>query len=481
MSLTTEQWLKRPGLFRCVLVEAQYIEGGSTKTLYLSNHAFVSKPSDSVPNMPYKNLLNVASTLTFSQRMSVALTGATDTSTSAIECFLHPSLEPLINNADFAGQPLKVLIGAPTWPRDSFIPKFVGLSQSCDPIDDNRLRISFSDISKQLDKPVLTSLVASGTNKDVFKPRCFGQCFNIEPVLLDAVTKTYQINDGAIQAVTEVRESGFVINPANYTVNLAAGTITINKNVTGRLTLDCQGHVEAGSYLTTAEQLINHLLGLLGVAPALDSNVLPSYKLGLYIKNQRTVKDCLDDICQSVGANYYFDALSQLRLQHYNGVAAIASSYLNASHIKQASLRIKERLPAVSQLQLGYQKNWTPQAEGLAAAITENNPELAALYQNPELVVTGSNSVTNPSAAITNELSTLIAELADAQAELARRLALVKQPRTIYQCETSIKTHNQGETINVTYPKYFAPGKNAVVVGHTHRLNNPTDIVEVLA
>jgi hypothetical protein len=480
-NLTKTQWLKRPGLFRCILVEAQYIEAGITKTLYLSNHAFRSLPTDSAPNIAYKNLLNVGSVLTFSQRMSVALFGKTDTSTSAIEFFLHPTLESLINNADFAGQQLKVFIGDPTWPRDNFIEKFVGLSKSIDPIDDNRARITFSDYSATLTTPVLSSLVSSGTNKDVFAPRCFGQCFNIEPVLLDAVTKTYQINDGAIQTVTEVRESGFVIAPVNYTVNLSAGTITINKNVTGRLTLDCQGHVEAGTYLSTAEQIINYLLSLANQSNALDSNVLPTYTLGLYIKSQRNIDDCIDEICKSVGGNWYFDALSQLRLQHYNGVALTATSTVNAGQIKQASLRIKERFAAVKQLSLGYQKNFTPQKEGLAAAITENNPELAVLYQNNESVVNGTNVVSNISAAINSKLSTLIANLTDAQTELNRRLTLIKNPRTIYECETTLKTHIQGETTTVTYPKYFAAGKNAVVVGHVHRLNNPTDIIEVLA
>jgi len=480
-NLTKAQWLKRPGLFRCILVEAQYIEAGITKTLYLSNHAFRSLPSDNTPNIAYKNLLNVGSTLTFSQRMSVALFGKTDTSTGAIEFFLHPSLESLINNADFAGQTIKVFIGDPTWPRDNFIEKFIGLSKSIDPIDDNRARITFSDYSATLTTPVLTNLVSSGTNKDVFKPRCFGQCFNIEPVLLDAVTRIYQINDGAIQAVSQVRESGFIIASTNYIVNLTAGTITINKNVTGRLTLDCQGHVEAGVYLSTAEQIINYLLGLANQSNALDSNVLPTYTLGLYIKKQRNIDDCIDELCKSVGGNWYFDALSQFRVQHYTGVSVTSTSNVNSGQIKQASLRIKQRFAAVKQLTLGYQKNFTPQAEGLAAAITENSPELAALFQNKESVVNGTNNIVNSSAAINSEISTLIANLNDAQTELNRRLMLIKVPRTIYECETTLKTHTQGETTTVTYPKYFLAGKNAVVVGHIHRLNNPTDILEVLA
>jgi len=480
MSLTKIQWLKRPGLFRCILVEADYLEAGELKTLHLSNYPFRAKPTDVKANQVYHNWLNVGSTLTFSQRMSVVLFGETTTSTSAIEFFLHEKVEALITSADFSGQKIRVLIGAPKWSRDLFIEKFVGVSKNIDPVDDNRARLLFSDFSKSLTKPVLTNAITSVENNDVFKPRCFGQCFNIEPVLTNAISRTYQINDGAIESVTQVRESGFVISPVNYTVNKSVGTITINKNVTGRLTLDCQGHVENGVYLKTAEQIINHLLFIAGQSAAVDSLVLPSYTLGLYQQKQRNIDECIDEVCQSVGANWYFDALSQFRLQHYVGITPV-TDFITAGQIKNGSLRIKDRLPAISKLTLAFQKNYTPQGDGLAAVITENNPELAALYQKDNSVSSGTNTVVNSSAAEELIIPTLIANLADVQTELVRRLPLLKHPRTIYSMETTIKKHNQGSTVNVTYPRYFGGSKDAVVVGQIHRLNNPTDIMEVLA
>lgn len=480
MALTQAQWLKRPGLFRCILVEADYLEGGQLKTLHLSNYPFRAKPTDSKANQVYYNWLNVSSAFTFSQRMSVALFGETATSLSAIEFFLHAKIETLITEADFSGQQIRVFIGAPKWSRDLFIEKFVGVSKNIDPVDDSRARITFSDFSKSLTKPTLTNTITSADNNDAFKPRAFGQCFNIEPVLTDKVTRTYQINDGPIQAVTEVRESGFIINPVNYTVNTGDGTITINKNITGRLTLDCEGHVEDSVYLQTAEQIINHLLLIAGQSAAFDSGVLPSYTLGLYIRKQRNVDECIDEVCISVGGNWYFDALSQFRLQHYVGITAV-TDFITAGQIKSSSLRIKERLPAISKLTLGYQKNYTPQADGLAASITENNPELATLYQNESSVISGTNTVVNLSAAKELILSTLIANFVDVQTELARRLPLIDSPSTIYSMETTIKKHTQGSTINASYPRYFSGGKNSVVVGQVHRLNNPTDILEILA
>ncbi|WP_085299248.1 hypothetical protein [Cognaticolwellia mytili] len=482
MSLTPEQtkWLSNKSNFRCILVEVNYLLAGVIKTLYLSNHAFRSEPTDALPNKAYKNWLNASSTISFSQRMSVALFGKTQTGTSAIEFFLHPSIEHLITDADFNGQPIKVLIGDPTWPREKFITKFLCQGKIIEPVDDVRARITFVDMSESLKKGALSTVVTAGPSKGEFKSRALGQCFNVEPLLIDAITRTYQVNDGEHQAITAVRENGFVIAPSNYTLSLITGTLIINKNVTGRITVDIQGAKHNGTYITTAEQMINYLLNLLGIAPSIDSNVLPTYTLGLYIKSQRDVISCIDEICKSVGANWYFDELGRFRLQLYTGKKAPTNS-IKPGHIKAGSMRVKKRLPAVKKISLGYQRNWTEQTDGIAAAITESNPELANLYRKKESLLPGTNVVANAAAAVDITLSTLIVNAIDAQTELTRRLALSKDARTIYSFETPLKKHNQGETSTVKYSRYFANGKDAVLVGHVHKINNVADVVEVLA
>jgi len=478
--MTPEQWLKRPDQYRVILVEANYVFNNEVKTLYLSSHAFTSKPSDTIANKPYKNWLNSASTLSFAQRMSTALRGKSTTGTSAIELFLHPEIEHLVTQADFTKQTIKVFIGDPLWARDDFIEKFSGLAKSFDPVSENRAKIVFSDYNDILAEPLLNATIASGANKDAFVPRCFGQCFNVEPVLINNITNTYAINDGAIHAVTQVRESGFIINSQNYTVDTASGTITITQAVTGRLTLDCKGHVENGVHLTSAEQIINYLLSIKGLASAIDSSVLPSYILGLYVREQKNINNCIDELCQSTGGNWYFDALSQFRLQQYSGIGTPTAA-VGSGQIKSDSLTIKTRIAALKKLTLGYQKNYTPQGDSLAASITENSPELAALFKNNELLVSDNNTVANISAAIELSSSTLIVNLADAQTELARRLALRQIPKTIYTMETTIKKHALASTVTVTYPRYLSAGNNAVIVGQVHKLNNSTDTLEVLA
>ncbi len=480
MSLTPQQWLNRPGMFRCILVEADYLEGGQLKTLYLSNYAYRSSPTDNAPNRVYKNWINKSSTLTFAQRMSVVLYGYTQTSTGAIEVFLHPSIEQLITDADFEGQALRVFVGSPSWSRDDFIPKFVGQGKSFDPVDNKRARITFTDKSQSLKKGVLTSLIATGSNAGDFKPKCLGQCFNIEPKLLNEVTNTYSVNDGPIEAVTAVREGGFVISPTSYSVDINNGTVTINKNVTGRITMDVQGHKESGIYLTTAEQIINYLLSIAGQSASVDTNILPSYLLGVYVREQRDIDSIIDETCLSVGGNWTYDELSQFRLMHYNGTGTVSKT-IKRGQIEHGSLRIKTRLPAVKQLSVHYQRNWTEQTEGLATSITENNPELAALYRNQYSSTTDTQTVANPSAAASLELNTLIVTKADADTELARRLALKQNPKAIFEAKTILKTHTEGETASVHYSRYFNPARDAVLVGQVHRINEATDIIEVLA
>ncbi|WDE07295.1 hypothetical protein SG34_010600 [Thalassomonas viridans] len=476
MSLTTkqQQWHAQPGKKICLLVEANYLLAGELQTLYISNYGFRSLPSDSKPNQPYRPWLNAKALISFSQRMAEALYGQSEIGVSAIEFFLHPDIEPLINQADFAHQAIKLLIGDPTWALDEFIPWITAKSDNLSPVDNNRVRLKFTDRAQVLVTPVLTNTYTTGDSQGQFKPRCFGQCFNVEPVLINSVTNTYQFNDGQLEEVTNVRENGYPVT--TYDADLAAGTITFTTRPTGRITADVKGHVENGVYLDTAELIINYLLSLAGESVSVDSGVLPGYLLGRYVRDQLDITDLIDEIAVSVGAYWLYDAREQFRLLRYAGVG-VSTGQVTPGQIKANGLTIKNRFAAVKNYSLGYARNWTEQTEGLAAALT---PEQALAYSQKEQKVTGTNTLINPSAGVEVELSTLLVNKADAEAELNRRLALRANPRTLYQLSTTQKHIELGVTKTLTYPRYLSTGQDGIIVGHVAQLNSPFDVIEVL-
>jgi len=109
------------------------------------------------------------------------------------------------------------------------------------------------------------------------KPRCYGVKRQIEPVLVDPQRLVYQINDGSIQGVTAVRDSGDPITfgsdlsdiysaaPAAGTYNtcLAKGLIRLGSSPVGTVTCDPQGD-NGGSlgYVTSAANISRKMAGL---------------------------------------------------------------------------------------------------------------------------------------------------------------------------------------------------------------------------
>lgn len=64
------------------------------------------------------------------------------------------------------------------------------------------------------------------------KPICLGKAFNIAPVAADPVNLIYQIHDGAINSISEVRDKGVPLITTGTATAGAASTITLNSSST---------------------------------------------------------------------------------------------------------------------------------------------------------------------------------------------------------------------------------------------------------
>lgn len=428
--MTYEQWLATPGLYRCVLVELDYIDAGIPKTAYFSSAAYVTSATDSPAHTAYDPF--VIGGLDYERSLAEVFTGSTQTRTADVELVAIPATAWLAA-ANVAGQQIRVFLGDKAWPKASFKQIITGVCDSVWP-DANTLRIKFKDLAKALQQPVLTARHTTGASSGELKPLCIGRCYNISPQLIDAGNHIYMFNSVASHAVTAVRFNGDVVAPANYTLNLTDSTITFSVYPVGEITLDVDGAKIAGTWLQSATQIITYLLDRAGISA--DISGLPGYLLGIYLTDDTTISDVLDEICGSLGGYWLFDRLGQFKCRAFNGIPAVKPAAITDDQNLYASRQPRRRITPIYELTLGYARNWTP-LNSIAASIYENSPEIAKRLAADEQTITlaAPAVLATYADAQTLTVSTLIVSAADANTEAARRMALSAIPRYVYETQ----------------------------------------------
>jgi len=468
-------WIKTPGMDRCYLVEFQVRHTGQVKTIRRSTHPYRSGPTDTPAFTPYHDtILSVGS---WGRELTELFTGYSTTARTSIDLFLDEELQALLETASVGGLPVTIRCGDASWPLAQFGVVITATAEALRATSYDTVQLTLRDTSELLRRQLQSTLIASGPNAGQPVPICLGRCFNVSPVLLNDATKTYQVHDGAIQAITAVRENGVAIP---YTANLATGTFTLTNNAKGRVTSDVDGAKPAGTWLQSAAQMIAYLVGRFGLAEPAGLATLPAYQLGLYITGDKALATVLDDISASVGAAWYYSRLGQLQWLFFNGPGAPVAS-ISSDDIEDNSLWPRRRIAAAKTLKIGYRRNWTPQADGLAGSVRETTPAIAATYEKSESSFSATNAGIDDPDAVDVSVSTLIVSLADATTEATRRAAWSAVPRSIFEFSAFAAPFNLdlGQTVTIEYPQYFAVPGPAVITRLRDELLQDTCTLEV--
>jgi len=453
------EWIKTPGADRCYLVEFEVRQAGQVKTIRRATHPYRTGPLDKPAFTPYHD--TVLSVGSWGRELTELFTGYSTTARTSIDFYLDDELQALLETASVGGLPVIIRCGDVRWPLAQFGVVISATADALRATSFDTVQLTLRDTAELLRRQLQTTLINVGPNAGQPVPMCLGRCFNITPILIDAATRTYQVHDGAIHAITAVRENGVAIP---YSVNLAAGTFTLTNNAKGRVTADVDGAKPAGVWLQTAAQMIIHLLGRFGIAEPSGLATLPAYQLGVYITGDKTLASVLDDISASIGAAWYYSRLGQLQWLFFNGPTAPVAT-LTADDIDDSSLWPRRRIAPAKTIKLGYRRNWTVQADGLAGSVRETTPAIAATYETPESSITATNAGIDDLDAVDVSTSTLIVSLADATTEANRRAAWSSVPRTVFEFSAFAAPFNLdlGQTVTIEYPQYFAVGGAAVI------------------
>lgn len=448
-------WLTQPTATRCLLAELTHSAG----ILYVSNHGYVSSPSDSPAHTAYPAWLTGAPIL------SESLLG--DERAGQLELINDGSLDAELTRA-YPGWPVTLYLGDPAWPKSDFRPVLAATVQEVTAPALNRLTFTLRDRRERL-RVAITSAVLADQRPP---PIALGYPFNVEPPLTTAATLTYTVHSGAVAALTAVRDNGVAVA---FTPNVSAGTFTLSANPAGRITADVTG---PATYGHTTAGLIEWLARAAGLTSGdLDAVNLAAFAntapIGWFGTGDAHCWDAMQEIAAAAGAALTFSPAGQLQLYRLEAPKLTADATLDPDLIEAGGLSVTTLEPPDDAVNLTHSRNWTPQdADGLAGSVTPANRDR---YSRAHQTVTASNGVraTWPLAEQPTVDSFFISS-GVAQTEVNRRATLRSTARRILtvQALTPAWEWRIGQTIRVVYPRYgLDAGQNFVLMRKTLALN----------
>ncbi len=264
---------------------------------------------------------------------------------------------------------------------------------------DGALVIELADLSKALDKPVVTARFAGtggaeggGEAKGRVKRRSWGRVFNIEGRILDKANNVFEFGDPAFpwQQWDVLRDKGRAAAPAPAVLawqGSVAATLTALKasapaqgsgvvapsiacakwwtQPAGPLTADVRGEIGTG-YVETAPEIaarISTVAGGPGFANAGTMAALRAGAAGLHIGDENeTAAEALDRLLGGVSLLWVLEATGSIRLREWTFGAPVET-------VIARSVSRRRSFPPVETRRLGYQRAHRIHSDGEIAAV----------------------------------------------------------------------------------------------------------------
>jgi len=468
-------WLVDPSAIKLVLVEVVVNVAGVDITRYLSTGGYTTSAADTPANTAYLPVVSPGNQFT----ESISLDTAANLDAGDIEIYNAAGERDSWLSDIWVNRPLQGFIGDPRWARSDFRMIFNGVVADIDSKSRDTLNLLLRDKLQRLNTPV-SDVVLGGTtaNKNEVIPLLFGECHNITPLLTNPATLEYQVHNGPIESIIEVRDNGV---PVSFTPYVATGKFNLLASPVGAITVSAQGDKPAGVYHNTISTLVQRLATGYGKASDqflsgdLDATNLAAFDtahpqpVGIYLKGRENTLASVQQLAASVGAQVSMSRTGLLRLIQITFPPMGTPTIITTSQMTERSLSVVSRMQVVSAVKLGYCKNWTVQS-GLLTAIPADHK---AMFAMEWFSATASDATTKDTYKLNTEpvqIDTLLLTYADASAEALRELNIGKVPHTTYQFEGTPDQMNLnlGDAVTLVHFRYgMSAGLTGVVVGLT--------------
>lgn len=489
-------WLAADGKARELLLEAGCNHAGGEITRYLSRYGHTTEAAETPATTAY--LARLTGSARLSRKISLG-GGAPSVQIQTGNIGIDNTggeLDDWLNDV-WEKRPVKVFIGDPSWARADFRQIFAGRAAALNPSGRGGLELVIFDEMGRLNFPVSEAKLGGTTqNKETLLPLCFGECYNVEPLLRDPTTGTYgeyQINNGAAELVIEVRDNGV---PVSFTPALPTGRFILDQSPVGGITADVQGAKNAGgAYVCTLAGIIATIVTEYGdpatrlAGAEIDGANFAAFDaqnpgaVGLYLNGKTNVIEACNALAASAQASLYFGRDGKLRLWRPPVTIGAPAAAFAPGDMLEGTFRAVEIIPATPAVTLGWGRNWTVQAAGSLASLCPSAiDDLKLEYREIGVNDAAAVALRRYTATPAREDTLLVAE-ADASAEANARLAFCAAPHLIVEFDTYAGGYLRelGDVVALTHPRHgFASGKNGIIIGIDEDLGNNRVRLEVM-
>jgi hypothetical protein len=391
------------------------------------------------------------------------------------------SIEPNARRFLWQGAPVKLYAGVSgqAWPWPAV---FEGLVDQFN-AQANTVKLNLKVNTEPFDADVLT-LKYAGTGgaegdanlKDKVKPFLLGRCFNVEPVLINAVDNVLQFSGyGPIQAVNKLYERGSefgassgnyatyaalvaaTIAPGQWATCLAQGMVRLGAKLYGVITGDVDGDTVGGTWWRKTGEIIQRIASNSGVSgsrlesasfTALDTalaGLSNQGRIGVFIDSQISVLDKSAELAAPCNAQVGVSLAGKM----FVGRVAIGSPTITLdAQQRQLPTVISSSeasvSPPFSYIEMGY-----------ARAERVHTDDEIAFVQDPEPGATNDANLDDPTQLTINEKTRLIPR------EVARSGRKAQLRSRMVALGISVTALDAAEANWLTYRDSVVPAWNA--------------------
>lgn len=453
-----------------VILKPYDLDTSSEITLYFSGEGFVTEPTDTPANTLFEPRL--VEPISFSRSMFGSGRVGGYSVPGFGELILTNADGGIDNFANYAwdGRSVEVRVGQAGAAFQYYFTIFTGEAKTVE-FDDLFIRVILRDNQNDFVRDYPDVLYAgTGGNEGSSelegqpKPHCYGEVYNVEPVLVDATNNVYQVHDGPIEAISAVYEGGLALTlTTDYTVDLANGRFTLVSAPSGVITADVKGSKPSGTYLETVADIIQHLVedhaGFtypddFDTASFTALNTANSATVGVYDRDTISLADLLDRLINTIGGFYGFDRNGKFQVGRVELASGTPDAEFDSTNIIEIT-RLASAVPNY-QARVGYKRNYRVMSESdFDASITTAKRDELLREQSFE-IATDSSILTpypNSTALI---VDSLFASSSDAATEASRLLTLYKTQRDVYKIlvKTQPYTLKLNDVVKITFNRY---------------------------
>lgn len=332
-------------------------------------------------------------------------------------------------------------------------------------IEDGVTRIVPRDRGEVLDRALQQNLYGGTGGADGHaglagapKPFGGGRIGNAEPVLLDQVEWTYQLHDGRIHSIGEVRDKGVAlafhadyatyaamvaasIPGGSYGTCLAGGYLRLGSEPAGDVTVDFRGDARGGIYVETCASLIRRIVTTrLGARSLHDPKALDAVAfarleaawpapIGFYATASVTVREVLRQIERSFYGSIFHTRDGRLSVLRFERPAA-AQFKIDSRKTEIRGAALAYTPPPPWRVLAGYARNWHVQSQNDLAGQVESVEGALERYTSEYRHAVAANDSVRSRNRLSPQLEwpTLLAEQADAEALAAHIIGFSDPP-----------------------------------------------------